>query len=216
MDLGMHDAAKILNVSETRISRWISEEGLPAFMINGRYRFNRVDLLEWANHRKIPMSALYQSPEGRGTPYRLDTLLEGNIHYDVPGDDKRAVMAAVAQLLPLSGPRDKAMAAQALWDREEKGATVIDGIAIPHARSPLIFGIDRPIVTLCFLKKAVPFKGSDDAPVGIVWTLVSPTVRAHLAILAQVASALHDAELRRLLDKPAPAPELLARLRRLA
>ena len=33
--------------------------------------------------------------------------------------------------------RDKALAAQALWDREVKGSTVIDGIAIPHTRSPL-------------------------------------------------------------------------------
>ncbi|OGR75366.1 MAG: hypothetical protein A2X40_11675 [Elusimicrobia bacterium GWC2_65_9] len=142
--------------------------------------------------------------------------MEGNIHYGVPGSDKKAVMAAVADRLPLASPRDKALAAQALWDREMKGSTVIDGIAIPHARSPLIFGVDRPIVTLCFLKEAVSFKAADVAPVNIVWTLVSPTIRAHLAILAKVAAALHDAELRGLLSKPAPAPDILARLRTIA
>jgi len=215
MDLSLRDAAKILNVSESKLSKWIAEEGLPAFMINGRYRFNRVDLLEWATHRHIPAAALYEPPEARGTPYHLDSLLEGNIHYDVPGGDKKAVMAAVADRLPLS-PRDKAVAAQALWDHETKGSTVIDGIAIPHARSPLIFGVDRPIASLCFLKDAVSFEVADAAPVRIVWTLVTPTVRAHLAILARVAAALHDAELRKLLDKAAPAPELLARLKAIA
>ncbi len=215
MDLSLRDAAKILGVPESRISRWIKDEGLPAFMINGRYRFNRVDLLEWANHRRIPAAALYQFPEGRGASYRLDSLLEGNIHYDVPGADKKDVLAAVAERLPLASPRDKALAAQALWDREARGATVIDGIAIPHARSPLIFGVDFPIVTLCFLRNAVSFKEADDPPVQIVWTLVSPTVRAHLALLEKVAAALHDADFRRLLGKPAPALELLARLRQL-
>lgn len=215
MDLSLRDAAKMLSVSESKISRWIKDESLPAFMINGRYRFNRVDLLEWANHRKIPAAVLYQPLEGRGTSFQLAALLEGNIHYDVPGGDKKEVMAAIAERLPLASPREKALAAQALWDREAKGATIIDGIAIPHARSPLIFSVDRPIVTLCFLKNAVSFKEPDDAPVQVVWTLVSPTIRAHLAILAKVAAALHDAEFRQWLGKPAPASELIACLRRL-
>lgn len=216
MDISLRDAAKLLNVSESTLSHWIKEERLPAFMINGRYRFNRVDLLEWANHRKIPAAALYHPPESRGTPYRLEAFLEGNIHYDVPGDDKKAVMAAVAERLPLPNARDKALAAQALWDREAKGATIIDDIAIPHARSPLVFGVERPVAVLCFLKSSVPFGDEGAAPVRTVWTLLSPTVRAHLALLANVAAALHDTEFKRLLGKAAPAPELLARLKALA
>ena len=214
MDLNLRDAAKILNVTESKLSRWINEEGLPAFMINGRYRLNRVDLLEWANHRKIPAAELYRGAEERGAPYRLEALLEGNVHYGVPGGDKKAVLAAAAELLPLN-PRDKALAAQALWDREVKGSTLIDSIAIPHARSPIIFGVDRPLVTLCFLKEAVPFGDADSTPVRVVWTVVSPTIRAHLALLARIAAALHDAELRRLLDEAAPETEILARLRQL-
>ncbi|MBI5630693.1 MAG: PTS sugar transporter subunit IIA [Elusimicrobia bacterium] len=215
MDISLRDAAKMLNVSESTLSRWINEECLPAFMINGHYRFNRVDLLEWANHRKIPAAALYRLSESADAPCQLASLLEGNIHYDVPGDDKKAVIAAVAERLPLASVGDKALAAQALWDREAKGATIIDGIAIPHARSPLVFRVDRPALSLCFLKKPVSFESQGAAPVRVVWTLVSPTVRAHLAILAKVASALHDAEFRRLLDKPAPETELLACARRM-
>ncbi|MBI4375136.1 MAG: PTS sugar transporter subunit IIA [Elusimicrobia bacterium] len=214
MDLNLRDAAKILNVSESTLSRWINDEGLPAFMINGRYRFNRIDLLEWANHRRIPAAALYHLPEG-GLP-SLDSLLEGNIHHNVPGSDKTAVMAAVADRLPLASPRDKVLAVQALSHREAKGSTVIDGIAIPHARSPLIFGVDRAILTLCFLKEAVSFGAPEQTPVHIVWAVVSPTIRAHLTLLAKVASALHDAEFRQLLDRHAAAPEILARLRQLA
>lgn len=214
MDLNLHDAAKILNVSESTLSRWINAEGLPAFMINGRYRFNRIDLLEWANHHKIPAAALYHPPEGGLPP--LHSLLEGNIHHDVPGSEKKAVMAAVADRLPLANPRDKALAAHALSDREAKGSTVIDGIAFPHARSPLIFGVERAILTLCFLKEAVSFGAPEQAPVHIVWALVSPTIRAHLTLLAKVSSAIHDANFRHLLNEHSAAPEILARLRQLA
>ena len=109
MDLNLRDAAKLLKVSESTLSRWV-DEGLPAFMINGRYRFNRIDLLEWANHRRISAVALYHLHED-SVP-SLDSLLEGNIHHDVPGSDKKAVMAAVAERLPLANPRDKALAAE--------------------------------------------------------------------------------------------------------
>ena len=142
--------------------------------------------------------------------------MEGNIHYEVPGSDKKAVMAAVAERLPLADPRDRLLAAQALAERETKGSTVIEGIAFPHARSPLIFGVDRAILTLCFLKEAVPFGAPEQAPVRVVWAVVSPTIRAHLALLAKISSALHDAEFRRLLNGHAAAPEILARLRALA
>jgi PTS system nitrogen regulatory IIA component len=214
MDLSLRDAARMLNVSESRVSRWISKEGLPAFMINGRYRLHRVDILEWANRRRISAAALYHAPEERGTPYRLEALLEGNIHYDLPGGDKKAVMAAVAERLPLLDARDKTLAAQALWDREARGATLVDGIAIPHARSPMVFAVERPVASLCFLKQAVSFDAAA-APVRVVWTLVSPTVRAHLDVLSKVASALHDQEFKELLGQAAAAPELLARLRKL-
>jgi len=213
MDLNLRDAAKILNVSESTLSRWIKEEGLPAFLINSRYRFNRVDLLEWASHHNIPAAALYQAPEGRGVP-TLASLLEGNIHYDVPGNDMKTVMTAVAERLPLANSRDKALAAQALADREAKGSTVIgDGVAIPHVRSPLIFGVDRPLLTLCFLAETVPFEPEGRSPVGVVFALVSPTIRAHLTLLANVSAALHDDAFRRLLGRRAPEAEILVHLR---
>lgn len=214
MDLNIRDAAKALGISESTLSRWIKDEGLPAFLINGRYRFNRVDLLEWASRHDIPATALYRAAAGEGVP-PLAELLEGNIHHDVAGSDMKTVMAAVAERLPLTDPRDKALAALALADREMKGSTVVgEGVAIPHVRGPLIFGVDRPLLTLCFLSKTVPFETEGRSPVGVVFALVSPTIRLHLALLAEIAAALHDDEFRRLLARRAPAAEILARLRK--
>lgn len=210
----MREAARLLNVSESALSRWVSEEKLPAFVINGRYRFNRVDLLEWAGRRGLSAAALY---EASAEDFLLDELLEGNIHYDVPGADVKAVMAAVAERLPLATAAEKALAAQALADREGIGSTGIgEGIALPHARSPLVFPTERPVLALCFLERAVPFGAADGKPVSVVWAFVSPTIRAHLAMLAKISSVLHDARLRELLEKRSPAPAILARLKELS
>jgi PTS system nitrogen regulatory IIA component len=49
-----------------------------------------------------------------------------------------------------------------------------------------------PYVTLCFLEKAVEFGAMDGKPVRVLFTLVSPTVRAHLQLLSRISFALHD------------------------
>jgi PTS system nitrogen regulatory IIA component len=215
MDLNLREAAEILKVSESTLSRWVNEGDLTAYLINGRYRFNRVDLLEWAGHRKLATSALFQSRAADES--NLAALLEGNIHYEVPAADLKSAMAAVAERLPLTSARDKAVAAQVLSAREAMGSTGVgDGIAIPHARSPLVFPVDRALMALCFLESPVPFGAADGAPVHTLIALVTPTVRMHLQLLSTISRALHDDALRALLTRRAPAAEILARLKELA
>lgn len=213
MDLSLRDVTRILNVSESTLARWVSDEGLPAFVINGRYRFNRVDVLEWASRQRLSTAALFATPPDS---FGLADLLAGNVHYGVPGSDVASVMAAVAERLPLAGAREKALAARMLADREGIGSTGVGGgIAIPHARSPLVFPVGRPAAALCFLERPVSFAAPDGRPVEVVWALVTPTVRAHLSLLARVATALHDPRLLELLRARAAETTILARLKEL-
>ena len=48
MDLRVRDVAKLLNVSEQTVYRWVRERSLPAHRVGEQYRFNRVELQEWA------------------------------------------------------------------------------------------------------------------------------------------------------------------------
>lgn len=41
MQLGVRDVARILNVSEKSIYRWIQQGQIPAYKVNDQYRFNR-------------------------------------------------------------------------------------------------------------------------------------------------------------------------------
>jgi PTS system nitrogen regulatory IIA component len=101
--------------------------------------------------------------------------------------------------------------------REAMGSTGVgDGIAIPHVRNPIVLQAEQPFVTLCLLRSAVDFDAVDGQPVHALFTVVSPSVPAHLRVLAQLGFVLRDPELRDLLRRHAPAPEILAHIESLA
>ncbi|MCR4295525.1 MAG: PTS sugar transporter subunit IIA, partial [Elusimicrobia bacterium] len=190
MDLNVRDAAKVFGVSEPTILRWVKQEGMPSFAINGRYRFNRVDLLEWSHARKHPMAA--GAKRGGNFELLIGALNAGGVHYSVAGADAASALAAAAARLPLSAA-DRALAAEVLVEREKHGATAIgDGIAIPHPRGPLVFPVAAPVAALCFLERPLDFGAADGKPVGTLFLLLAPGVRSHLALLAELSAALHD------------------------
>lgn len=214
MDLNVRGAAKAFGVSEPTILRWVKQEGLPSFSINGRHRFNRVDLLEWAHARKHPLARDVETGAGRAEKFELlvQALSAGGVHQSVAGADAESAVAAAAERLPLSAA-DRALAAEALAERDSHRATAIGaGIAIPHPRSPLVFPVAAPVVALCFLERPVDFGAADGKPVRSLFLLLAPTVRMHLALLAELAAALHEPGFKDAVARRAPAEEILAAL----
>ena len=66
--------------------------------------------------------------------------------------------------------------------REASTSTAIGrGIALPHARNPVILHVEHPMVTLCFLEQPVEFGASDGKPVEVLFSLVCPTMREPFA-----------------------------------
>jgi PTS system nitrogen regulatory IIA component len=102
-----------------------------------------------------------------------------------------SVLRSVVELLRLPDHVDREFLLQVLLARESLGSTGIgDGIAIPHARNPIVLNVERPTITLCFLENPVDFAALDGLPVTMLFTLVNPTVRAHLHLLSRLAFIL--------------------------
>ena len=75
MQLVVKDVARLFNVSEKTVYRWIDQGILPAYRINDQYRFNRAELLEWATSRRMNVSPdIFAEPESSATP--LPSLVE--------------------------------------------------------------------------------------------------------------------------------------------
>jgi nitrogen PTS system EIIA component len=218
MKLTVRDAARLLSVSEKSVYRWIKQGVIPVYQINDQYRFNRAELLEWATSRKISVSPeIFAEPEGGETapPSLSEALRAGGVHYRVAGSDKASVLHAVVDLMKLPEEVDRDFLYQVLLAREALGSTGVgDGIAIPHVRNPIVLHLSRPMVTLCFLERPVDFGALDGQPVTTLFTLISPTVRAHLHLLSRLGFALRDAAFKSAVTRQASREEILEALMR--
>jgi len=194
--LTVRDAAALLNVSEKNVYRWIKQGVLPAYRVDDQYRINPTELLEWATERKLHVSPeIFSEPEREGEPAPTleQALRAGGIHDRIAGRDKAGVLRAVVALLQLPDDVDREFLYEVLLAREALGSTGVgDGIAIPHVRNPIVLHLSQPIVTLCFLEQPIDFGAIDGQPVHTLFTLISPTVRAHLHLLSRLAFVLRD------------------------
>lgn len=213
MDLSVRDSAQLLRVSEKTIYRWVKQGKLPAYRVNEQYRFNRAELLEWATSQRINVSAdIFAEPDHGPAPVGLSDALEaGGVHYRLGGGDKAAVLQAVVQVMPLPEQVDRQFLYQVLLARESLGSTGLgNGIAVPHVRNPIVMHISRPLVTLCFLERAVDFGAMDGQPVHTLFTIVSPTIRAHLHLLARLAFALRQPTFAEIIARQGSREEIFA------
>lgn len=218
MQLTVRDVAGLLNVSERRVYRWIKERTIPAYRVSEQYRFHRAELLEWATARRIGVSAdIFQAADDSSvrTPSLSEALLTGGIVHRLAGTDKESVLRAAVGAMPLPDEVDREYLLRVLAAREALASTGIgNGIAIPHVRNPIVLHVSRPTITLCFLERPVDFGAPDGQPVHCLFTLVSPTVRAHLHLLSRLASALCDPGFQEVIRRQGPRDEILAQLRR--
>jgi PTS system nitrogen regulatory IIA component len=194
MKLRVKDAAELLQVSEKTIYRWIAQDKLPMHQVNGQYRFNRAELLEWATSRSIPMSPkMMEEPEDTFIPSLEEALRSGGVHYRVEGNDKVSVLRSVVNILSLPDGVDREFLFQVLLARESLGSTAVgDGIAIPHVRNPITLHVTKPLMALCFLETPIDFQAMDGKPVHTLFTIVSPTIKAHLNLLSKLSMGLRS------------------------
>ncbi len=218
MMLTVKEVARLFSVSEKSVYKWISRRKIPAYKIGESYRFNRVELLEWATGNKIAVSPdiMNNSFEDDNSLTSLTSaVMAGGIHREVPGDDTASVLAAIVEIIRLPQGIDRRLLTDALIARENLGTTAIGhGIAIPHVRNPVVFHIETPVLALCFLNKGVDFNALDKKPVDRVFTIVSPNVRTHLNTLSRLSFALHRSDIRASIDPGKSDDDILAALKR--
>ncbi|EQB06105.1 nitrogen regulatory protein [Sphingobium quisquiliarum P25] len=117
----------------------------------------------------------------------LDALATG-----LSVNGKRPLFQKIGQLAASAYGLESQAVAEALLEREKLGSTGFGGgVAIPHAKIP---GLDRMRGVVALLNPAMPFDAVDDAPVDIVFALLSPVDSGaeHLKTLARVSRYLRE------------------------
>ncbi|MEI7816258.1 MAG: PTS sugar transporter subunit IIA [Desulfuromonadales bacterium] len=213
MFLRVTDLATTIGVDEKTVLNWIKNKGLPAHKQDDRYRINRVDLLEWATNQgvTIPPDIFADSNEVNCLSSVSEALMNGGLFYDLPGDTPESALREVVSRLALPPGLDPDFLLQTLLAREALGSTALgNGIAIPHVRNPILGQTGESAISLCFLKNPIDFEAVDGKPVTILFTLVTPNVKAHLHLLAKLAFLLHDQPFQELLHRPGSETEIMA------
>lgn len=127
---------------------------------------------------------------------------------------KAEVLDRLAELLLLDDAiSSKEIFLQDVMKREAEGITGIgDDIAIPHGKSATV---KKNCVALCICQEPIAWESIDDTPVRIVVLFAVKAVDTdltHLRMMAAVASALADQEVRSAIKEAKTASELVRAL----
>lgn len=121
-----------------------------------------------------------------------DILLPAAVLVDVKADDKKHLLADLAEAAArATGLRARDLY-QALIQRERLGSTGMGrGIAIPHGR---MTGLTRTVCLFARLDKAIAYDSLDGEPVDLVFLLLAPEDAGadHLKALAKLSRLLRD------------------------
>jgi PTS system nitrogen regulatory IIA component len=217
MQLRVRDVARILKVSEKTVYQWVKTDGLAAQHVSGQLRFNRTELLEWATSRNLSVSPeLFSESDPDAVPMAglAEALETGGTFHDVDGSDKESVLRAIVERMQLPTDVDRKFLYSVLLAREALGSTAVgDGIAIPHVRNPIVLHVSKPTITLCFLKTPIDFGALDHKPVHALFSMVSPSIRIHLHLLARLGFVLKNTTFKKLIDRKAASDEILRAIR---
>ncbi len=199
MDLQVKDVAELLNVSESTIHRWLSEEKIPAYKLNQQYRFSRTEIEDWVfNHKRDHTEVLQghsdhkENKEGshllgskQFSLYRA--IHRGNVLSNIPGETKEEVIRATMKAISPEIGLDADVLTDLLLDREHLQPTALNnGIGIPHTRDFLL-GSHYDIVTLVFPKQPLVYGALDGLPVHTLFFLFACDDKRHLHLLAKIA-----------------------------
>lgn len=211
MNLSLPDAARLLGVDEGQVLRWSQSQGLPAYQVQEKPRFNRQEVLEWAWNRRHPVYPPVMPHHPGDGPLLVPALGRGGVHADLASGSKREALADLVDRLPLPNGQDRGHLLEMILSRESLRPTGVgSGLALPHPRRPMVSDVDEPLLAIGFLKDPLDWgEGDRREPVRTLLMLVCPTVSLHLHALARLAAVLRDDRAAEVLGRRAGAEEVL-------
>ncbi len=149
------------------------------------------------------------APSGASTPLIVPELVRLDA---LPGDDKKAVIDYLAQVIASAGRADTAegLAGDAIAREETASTGIPGGVAIPHCRSPHVLA---PSLGFARLAQPVDFGAADGGLADLVFMIAAPSGAddVHLKLLAKLARGLMKSGFTDTL-RAATTPEDIARI----
>jgi PTS system nitrogen regulatory IIA component len=200
MDLQINEVSELLNVSESKIKKWIQEGKIPSYKLGLDYRFNRAEIEDWVmkngslskqeNSETCQEEALDNEEHqslGMQQFSLFRALNKGGVYLDCDKETKEDIIRWTTEKLAQKFDWDPEVIAELLIDREELMPTALNnGVGVPHTRDFLI-GTHFDAIAVVFTKKPIEYGALDGKPVNTLFFLFACEDKRHLNLLAKLA-----------------------------
>ena len=140
----------------------------------------------------------------------------GGVFKNVEGNTPQEIYAKVCKMIDLPDGMTSETVYKALCDREAVLSTAVgNGIALPHARAPIMRDESEQRICVVYLKNPIDMKAPDEREVFVMFVLLAHNSQIHLKVLTELAGLFRNLRFRKALESHAGEAELLSLIREL-
>ena len=125
----------------------------------------------------------------------------GGVFKNVEGSTPQEIYSKVCKMIDLPEGLTSDDVYNALCAREVVLSTAVgNGIALPHARSPIMKNESEQRICVVYLKNPIDMKAPDEREVFVMFILLAHNSQIHLKVLSSLASLFRDPKFKKALE----------------
>ena len=125
----------------------------------------------------------------------------GGVFKNVEGSTPQEIYAKVCKMIDLPDGMTSETVYNALCDREAVLSTAVgNGIALPHARAPIMRDASEQRICVVYLKNPIDMKAPDEREVFFMFILLAHNSQIHLKVLSSLAALFRDSKFKKALE----------------
>ncbi len=125
----------------------------------------------------------------------------GGVFKNVEGNTPQEIYAKVCKMIDLPDGMTSETVYNALCAREAVLSTAVgNGIALPHARAPIMRNESEQRICVVYLKNPIDMKAPDEREVFVMFVLLAYNSQIHLKVLSSLAALFRDAKFKKALE----------------
>ncbi len=146
-----------------------------------------------------------------------ELIHKGGVFKDVEGSSPEEIYKKITEMINLPAGLSAETVYNALCDREKIMSTAVgNGIALPHARIPLLKDEGDQRICVIYLKNPIDMNAPDERKVFVMFIILSANQHSHLQVLSDLVQLFQKKEFKKLLEQNASEAELLNAIRNLS
>ena len=124
----------------------------------------------------------------------------GGVFKNVEGNTPQEIYAKVSKMIDLPDGMTSDTVYNALCDREAVLSTAVgNGIALPHARAPIMRDASEQRICVVYLKNPIDMKAPDEREVFVMFVLLAHNSQIHLKVLSSLAALFRNSQFKKAL-----------------